>query len=475
MKWNRLMLGVWAVLLTGCAVGPDYKRPDVVVPAQWQDASQWKQASPQDLADRGRWWGIYHDPVLDGLEAQVAISNQNVKQAEAQYRAAAALLDAAMAAFLPTITGNVGTTTTQSATTMYAPKNANTLDNLSLSASWTADVWGKLRRAAEQQQGTVDSDQAAIQAALLSAQATLAESYLQLRALDGDVRMLQATIAADQHTLDVTNNLYQLGVDTRQDVEQATSQLWTVKAQLVDLGVQRRQFEDAIALLIGQPASGFHVAAVKTVPDVPDVPLTVPSSLLEHRPDIAVAERQVAAANAAIGVAQAAFFPSLTLSASNGYQGTSFPTLISVPDHYWSFGPKLAGTLFDGGVLLAQKHQAVALWEASVANYRQTVLTGFEQVENDLASLGVLQQEAEVQWRAVVSARRARDVAENQYEAGTVNYLVVLTADTAALAAEKSWNDIQGRRLVASASLVTDLGGGWQGLPVRPHSLFMPD
>ena len=475
MKWKLLPLAVVAVLVSGCAVGPDYKRPDVAVPAQWQDAGRWKPAQPQDLAKRGRWWLIYHDPVLDDLESRVAISNQTVKQAEAQYRAANALLDAAMAGFLPTITGNVGSTTTQSATTMYAPKNANTLDKLSLSASWTADVWGRLRRAAEQQQDTADSDQAAIQAALLSAQATLAESYLQLRALDGDMRMLQQTVAADQHTLTVTQNLYQSGVDTRQDVEQATSQLQSVQAQLIDLGVQRRQFEDAIALLVGQPASGFRITAVQTVPDVPDMPLTVPSTLLEHRPDIAVAERQVAAANAGIGVAQAAFFPSLTLSASNGYQGTSFPSLISVPNHFWSVGPSVAATLFDGGVLLAQKHQAVALWEASVANYRQTVLTGFEQVENDLASLAVLEQEARVQWQAVVSARRARDVAENQYEAGTVNYLVVLTADIAELAAEKAWNDIQGRRLVASATLVTDLGAGWQGLPARPHSLFMPD
>ncbi len=464
---NAILLSGCAVLLAGCALGPDYKRPDVAVPSQWQDANLWKPAKPQDLADRGRWWAVYHDAVLDKLENQVAVSNQTVAQAQAQYREAAALFDAAMAGFLPTITANVATTTTQSATTMYAPKNANTLDKIALGASWTLDIWGKLRRAAEQQRDTVDADQAQIQATLLAAQTTLAQSYLQLRALDGDVRMLKATVAADKHTLDITDNLYHSGMDTRQDVAQATSQLHTVEAQLVDFGVQRAQYEHAIALLVGQPASGFHIAAVADVPPVPDLPLIVPSDVLQHRPDIAVAEREVAAANAGIGVAQAAFFPSLTLSGSSGYQGTNFTSLINTPNQFWSVGPALSATLFDGGVLLAQKHQAVATWEASVANYRQVVLTSFQEVEDDLVSLRVLKEEAAVQWQALQAARTARDVAENQYQAGVVSYLNVLTAENAALAAEKSWIDIQSRRLVASAGLVTALGGGWQGLPAH--------
>lgn len=443
-------------------MGPDYHRPSVDTPSTWREMAGWKQAQPQAVAS-GDWWKIYHDPVLDGLERQVSLGNQTVQQAQAQYRQAAALLSATMAGFWPTITAGTSSTSSQTNSTMYTVRNSPTvtLDKLSVNANWTLDIWGELRREAEAGEATAAASQATAQAALLTAQATLAESYLQLRVLDADARMLRNTVEANQHTLDITRNLYASGVDTEYDVAQAQTQVKTVQAQLIDLGVLRAQLEHAIALLMGKPPAEFRLAESDAVPALPDIPAGVPSQLLEHRPDIAAAERQMAAANAQIGVAQAAFFPTLTLGGVFGYQSLGYSNLISTPNQYWSYGPALVGTLFDGGILSAQKAQAVAAYDASVANYRQTVLTGFQEVEDDLATLHVLAQENGVQQQAVESARRALAVSQHQYEAGTVNYINVLAAQIVALSAEKAQIDILGRQLVASAGLVTALGGLW--------------
>lgn len=459
---NRLAVVLLGLLLSACAMGPDYKRPTVPTPQQYGEANgYWQPAQPQDGIPHGDWWRIYHDPVLAALEQQVASNNQTVKQSAAQYREANALLNVALAGLLPTLTGNVSSTTSQTNKTMFTVPDS-TLDRASVNASWTLDIWGQLRREAEAAQATADADKATWAAAILSAQATLAESYLQLRALDADVHMLAQTEAMDQNILDITANLYHSGVDTPADVALAQATLESVQAQKIDLGVQRAQLTHAIALLTGRPPSGFSIAAVDSLPELPKIPASVPSVLLQHRPDISAAERQVAAANAQIGVAQAAFFPALSLNGQIGYQGGNFPNLLIAPNQFWSVGPSLAQTLFDGGILSAQKAQAVAAYDASVANYRQVVLTGFQEVEDDLASLRILAQEDGVQRQAMESARTALKIATDQYQYGMVSYTNVLQAQTTALANEKAWLDVEGRELVSSAGLVTALGGLWE-------------
>ena len=457
---NRLL---WLILLSlsGCAVGPDYRRPAVETPAAFKELQGWKIAEPQDLAPRGNWWEIYHDAVLNGLVSQVAVSNQNVLAAAAQYRQAAALLDAARAGFWPTVSGSVASTGSQYASTQFAATGVNTLDRVALNASWEMDVWGRIRRTVEASRASAAASAADLRAAVLSSQATLVQSYLQLRVVDAQSAMLAQTVQAYQESLQITQNLYQAGTVSNLDVVQATTQLKTTQAQLIDLGVQRAQLEHAIALLMGKAPANFSLAVTNVVPPVPDIPVSVPSALLEQRPDIAAAERLMAAANAQIGVAQAAFYPSLLLNASGGYQGGSFANLISVPNQFWSLGPSLAVTLFDGGILRAQKAQALAGYDNSVANYRQTVLTGFQEVEDNLAAMRILGQERTVQEEAAKSANIALQITNNQYQAGTVSYLNVVTAQVTALNADNSDLAIQGRDLVASVGLLKALGGSW--------------
>uniref|UniRef100_E6QQE3 Putative RND efflux system, outer membrane lipoprotein, NodT n=1 Tax=mine drainage metagenome TaxID=410659 RepID=E6QQE3_9ZZZZ len=463
MKTVRFTISLLALAsLSACALGPDYQRPAVITPKNYGEAvGNWQPAVPKDHLPRGAWWDIYHDDVLDTLEVQVSVNNQNIKVAEAQYQEAKALLDASLAAYWPTLQAGASSNLSHYASTQFSSQGANTLDSLSGNASWTIDIWGKLRRTAEANRASAEASQDSLQAALLSAQATLAQSYLQLRVLDDDARMLAQTLVADQHTLDITVNLYHAGVSTPADVALSVSQLKAVEATRVDLGVQRAQLVHAIALLIGQAPALFSLPETNVVPQLPTIPATVPSALLEHRPDIAAAERQMAAANAQIGVAEAAFFPALTLSGQSGYQGVNFPGLIAAPNQFWSVGPALAGTLFDGGILRAQKAQAVAAYNASVATYRQTVLTGFQEVEDDLASLRILAQENRVQTEAAAAAQTGLNFALNQYQAGMVSYTNVLIAQITTLSANKARLDVLGRELVASAGLVTALGGNW--------------
>lgn len=467
---NCFIFFLLALNLNACALGPNYHRPNVQTPAQYGEATgYWHPAEPIAASTHEAWWHIYHDPILDGLESQVAINNQNILLAEAQYREAKALLDAAYGAYWPTIGANTSSTISHYAPTQFAPQGATTLDALSGTAKWTIDIWGTLRRTVEANQANTESSADSIYAALLSAQATLAQSYLQLRVLDGDARMLANTQLANQHIVDITSDLFHSGVDTPADVAQAVAQMKAVQAQWVDLGVQRAQLVHAIALLIGKPPAEFSLPASTVIPALPLIPASVPSTLLQHRPDIAAAERQMAVANANIGVAEAAFFPSLTLGGQLGYQGFNFNNLVAAPNQFWSVGPALAGTIFDGGILRAQKAQAVAIYDAAVATYRQTVLTGFQEVEDDLASLRVLAQEDQTQHDALIAARIALNVSQNQYEAGMVSYPSVLTAQIAALGAEKAQMDVLGRELVASAGLVTALGGDWSPSDTFPH------
>ena len=465
----KTRIALLALLLTGCAVGPDYRRPDVATPAAFKEARDWKPAEPKDEAPRGNWWEIYGDPDLNALVAQVAISNQNVLAAAAQYRQALASLGVAQAAYFPTLNGGLsggraqGTSPSSTGTSAVVP-GAPILNTtrLSYAASWEADIWGRIGRNVEAGDASAQASDADLQSALLSAQATLVQSYFQLRVNDAQQRLLEQTITAYQRSLQITRNRYEAGVAGRVDVAQADTQLQSTQAQAIDLGVQRAQFEHAIAVLIGKAPADFQLKPSNGMPPVPPVPAALPSALLERRPDIAAAERRMAAANAQIGVAQAAFFPALTFSSTGGYQNSSLSHLLTLPNSFWSIGSALALTLFDAGARSAQKDSAIALYDKSVATYRQTVLAAFQEVEDNLAALRLLADEARVQQAAAQSAAEALSLTENQYQAGTVSYLNVAIMQAAALNTQVNYLAITGRRLVANAVLLKALGGDWR-------------
>lgn len=475
---TRLLLSLLPPILfglAGCMVGPDYVRPDVATPAAFKEAGAetppagpWKTAEPQDDRPRGDWWTIYGDGELDALVGQVAAANQNVVAAAAQYRQALALVDSARAAGYPSLStgfsGSRGQGVSNSSSTVNPTANApiTTSTRLSFSASWEADVWGRIGRNVEANEASALASAADLRAALLSAQATLVQTYCQLRVNDEQQSLLRRTAEAYARSLEITRNRYQAGVAGKVDVAQAETQLNNTRAQLVDLGIQRAQYEHAIAVLIGQPPASFSLPPREGLPSLPAIPPAVPSTLLERRPDIAGAERRMAAANAQIGVAQAAFFPALTLTGNGGWQNTGINDLISLPHRFWSLAPALALTLFDAGARSAQKASAVAAYDKSVASYRQTVLAAFQEVEDNLAALRQLAEEATVQAAATHAAREALELTENQYNAGTVSYLNVVVIRAQALSAERSSLDVEGRRLAASAALLKALGGNWQ-------------
>lgn len=459
-------------LLTGCAVGPDYRQPAIDTPVAYRETQGWKPAEPRDDVPRGNWWEIYGDPGLTTLVRQVEVSNQNVRAAEAQYRQAMALLGVARAGYFPTVSGGLSanrgqgtsaSTATATGTAVVTPGAAiRNTDRVSLSAAWEADVWGRIARTVETNEAQAQASAADLQAALLSAQATLVQTYLQLRINDAQRRLLEQTIVAYERSQQITRNRYEAGVAGRSDVVQAETQLRSTQAQAIDLGVQRAQMEHAIATLIGRAPADFRLPPTDAIPSLPTIPVGLPSELLERRPDIAAAERRIAAANAQIGVAQAAFFPALTFSASGGYQNSSFSQLLTLPNRFWSLGPALAATLFDAGARSAQKEQAIAAYDKSVATYRQTVLAAFLDVEDNLAALRVLADEAEAQRAAQMSAAEALALTDNQYQAGTVSYLNVVTAQAASLSADRASLNITGSRLVASVLLLKAFGGDWR-------------
>jgi NodT family efflux transporter outer membrane factor (OMF) lipoprotein len=458
------------LLLAGCTVGPDYVRPKVEVPASYKEAGGWQPAEPRDAAARGRWWEAFGDPQLDALIAQVDVSNQTIAAAEAQVRISSALADQSRASWWPQLTGSVSRTESKPSSTtgpiIGNVTNKRIIDSLPLNASWEADLWGRIRRLVESGDATTKASAGDLINARLSAQATLAQDYFQLRALESQAKLLDETVAAYAKTLELTKNRYTMGVAARADVAQAEAQLSSTRAQALDLGVQRAQLEHAVAVLVGKPAPGFSLAAGTLAGAPPPVPATgLPAELLERRPDIAAAERRVEAANAQIGVAKAAFFPTATLGATYGYQ-TAAPALwFKHPSLFWSVGPALAFTLFDGGRRDAVSAQAVASYDQTVANYRGIVLQAFADVEDNLAALRILEAEAAVQDDAVKSAQQSLDITVNQYKAGIVTYIQVVVAQTAALQAQTTALGIRSRRMAASVLLVKALGGGWETKP----------
>lgn len=457
---------LFALLLTGCAVGPDYVRPSVEVPAEFKEAAgQWQPAQPQDEAPAGPWWEAFADPLLNELLTRLEQGNQNLRVAEAQYRQALALVDSAQAAAWPGLSGSAGRSRGVAASSTNAtPAPLRSTDRLALTSSWEVDLWGRIGQTVEANRENAAASAADLAAIRLSQQATLVASYLQLRSNDAQQRLLNRTLEAYQRSWEITRNRYEAGVASQAEVAQAETQWQNTQAQAIDLGVQRAQLEHAIATLLGQPASGFSLTAAELLPTPPAVPAALPATLLERRPDVAAAERRVAAANAQIGVAQAAYFPSLTFSASGGYQGNSAAQLVSLPNRFWSFGPSLALTLFDGGARAAQRAQADANHQRTVASYRQTVLTALQEVEDQLAALRLLAQEQAVQERATQAANRFQELTTNQYLAGTVSYLNVATAQAAALSAERASLDLRQRQLLATVALFKALGGS----PWRP-------
>lgn len=451
-----------ACMLGACAVGPDYQRPDAPTtptfkeaPAEW---GQWKPAQPRDDAHRGEWWRIFGDSQLDALMAQVQVSNQNILAAEAQYRQAVAILRAARSGFFPVVGAQAGADRSRSANGQISSGQS-----VSLAASWEVDLWGRVRRQVESSEATAQASEADLASTLLSTQATLAQTYFLLRVTDAQQALLQRTVADYERSLQLVRNQYQAGIAQRSDVLQSETQLKSAQAQLIDIQIDRAQYEHAIAVLTGKPPAAFSLAPVDLNQAVPRVPVAVPSQLLERRPDIAASERRMAAANAQIGVAQAAFYPTLSLSASGGRTSNSLDRWLSLPNRVWSFGPELALTLLDFGARSAAREQAVAGYDVAVASYRQTVLNAFQEVEDNLAAARLLEQEAVVQNEALQSAREALALVNNRYRAGTAALLDVLTAQTAAYTAERTALSIVARQLSASVTLVKALGGGWQG------------
>jgi NodT family efflux transporter outer membrane factor (OMF) lipoprotein len=469
-RGSRLLsLSLCVAMLSACAVGPDYQRPQTAEPAQYKAAEGWRQANPSDALARGAWWELYGDPQLNDLIDKLNRSNQTVAQSEAQFRQAQALVRSARGAFFPTVDLNVsknrssqGTGSSSSSLSSSSSGIRNTY-SAQVGVSWEADVWGKLRRGLEADTANAQASFADLAAMRLSQQSELVQNYLQLRVIDGQKRLLEDTVSAYQRSLKMTENQYRAGVSGKDAVAQAQTQLKSTEADMVDLIWQRAQFENAIAVLIGLPPAEFSLTESSDIPQLPQVPSALPSQLLERRPDIASAERSVMAANANIGVAKAAYYPDLTLNMNGGYSSSTYSNWISLPNRFWSVGPQLAMTLFDGGQRSAEVDRSEAAYDETVAKYRQTVLDGFREVENFLVQLKVLQDEAVVRQQALDAARESLRLTQNQYKAGLIAYIDVVVTQAAALSNERSNLDLLQSRLIASVQLIAALGGGWDG------------
>jgi NodT family efflux transporter outer membrane factor (OMF) lipoprotein len=494
-------------LLSSCAVGPDYVTPCVEIPEKYKEAAPgWKKAQPQDDCDRRNWWASFHDPVLSKLLKEVDISNQNIKIAEAQFRQACAIVGEAKSAFFPTITGSVSDTRQRISTSgisnssdssnvssisgsganlttgtipiagtgsgnnsssggssaNFTRSNPFTSYNFSLNASWMPDLWGGLRRNLEAAEAGAEASEAQVASVRLSMQATLAQFYYQIRNIDADQKLLDDAVRDYTITLRLTQNRYKAGTNSQLDILQAETQLKTAEAQAIDNGINRALFEHAIAVLIGKPPSCFTLARRPLISEEPPkIPAGFPSTLLERRPDIAQAERLAAQANAQIGVAIAAFFPNLTLTASDGFLSNHFKQWFTSPARFWTLGAQLAGTIFDGGFRIAATDAAIAAYDQNVANYRQVVLTAFQNVEDNLSTLRLLKSEKQKQIEVVKYADSTLKIVLNRYKSGTAQYSDVVVAQTTLYTAKKTLADLNGRQMVATVSLIAALGGGW--------------
>ncbi len=463
---SRIAVAALTLAASGCIKGPTYQRPTAATPPSFKEAppAGWKEAQPNDGVLRGKWWEIFRDPALNTLEEQVQINNQNVLQAEANFREAVAAVRVQHANLYPTVSASAsatGTQTSERLSTTGGHGSLSALYSVPVTASYTADLWGAIHRGVTSAANTAQSFDATLENVRLVYQSELAQDYFTLHGLDGDYALLQQTVQSYQEYLTLTRARFAGGVASDADVSEAETQLYTTQAELVDVGVQRAQMEHAIAVLTGKPPSDLEIPHAVLAGDPPVIPLGVPSTLLERRPDIAEAERQAAAANEQIGIAQSAFYPALTVAASAGLESTNPLNLLTLPARFWTIGPQLAQIIFDAGKRKGQLSEAQATYDATAANYRQTVLTALQQVEDNLSTLRILEQEAAVTDQAVRSARRSVDVTTAQYKGGTVNYLNVITVQSIALQDERSAVDLKTRRMTASVLLIQALGGGW--------------
>ncbi len=453
-------------------MGPKYARPPVdsppaykeLTPADYASTDGWKVAQPQDAALHGKWWEMFNDPDLNSLEAQLNVSNQNIAQATANLMSARALVKQARSQYFPTVT--TSPSITRSRNPLAASSGSSTVtdvDNYSLpfDATWVPDLWGRVRNTVAANVAGAQVSAADLENIRLTAQAELAVDYFSLRGQDALKILLDSTVIAYQQSLDLTKVLYQTGIDSDEAVAQAETQLETTQAQDTNLGILRAQYEHAIATLAGKPASSFSVAAAPISSKPPAIPFGVPSQLLERRPDIAASERSMAQANAQIGIARAAYFPDLTLSAAAGLESTDVTTWFTWPMRFWSVGSALGETIFDAGLRKATVQQYRAAYDATVAGYRQTVLTAFQQVEDNLSSLRILSQEIQQQDDAVKSADRNLALATDRYRLGIDPYLNVITAQTTLLSNQQTAVNLRTQQMTASVQLIEALGGGW--------------
>jgi len=469
----RHLIALLALLCGGCKVGPNYHRPDAPAAPAFKEDQGWKPAAPAQIPADDAWWSIYQDPLLDGLERQVVVSNQNLKAAEAAYRSALAQVGIDRGPLLPSIGLNGVNTrsgggsglsqgvTTGTGTTVSTSGKARSIYSAGAQGSWQIDVWGRIRRLVESDVARAQASAADLAAARLSAQATLAQDYFQLRAADEQHRLYAQSIQAFETSLTIAQNQVKAGITTLADVYSAQTELDSTRAADVSVELTRAKLLHAIAVLTGKPPEELAIDSGTLTSTVPVVPAGVPSELLQRRPDVAASERTMASANALIGVAEAAWFPSVTLSGSYAFTSTSLGGLFSAGNSLWSFGPTLTETLFNGGARLASNRQARANYDEAVATYRQTVLSAFQAVEDDLSGLRVLEQQAQLQSTAVEDARKSEDLTLNQYKSGIVVYTVLLTAQTTRLAAQINLLGIRSQQLVSSVDLVSQLGGGW--------------
>lgn len=460
-----------ALTLSGCTVGPKYQKPTAqapqaykeLTPADFSKTDGWKVAQPQDAALHGKWWEIFSDPELNALEEQVNISNQNIKAATASYFAARAMVKEARSQYYPTVSIGPAITSSRAgaAPTTSVTTGTSTFYELPFDATWVPDLWGRVRNTVRAQASAAQASEADMENVRLTANAEVAVDYYSLRGQDDLKQLLDSTVIAFQESLNLTKALYDTGIDSDEAVAQAETQLESTQAQATNLGILRAQYEHAIAMLVGQPASSFSLPAEPLKSNPPAIPFGVPSQLLERRPDIAANERLMEQANAQIGVAVSAYYPTVTLSAAAGLESHSFTDLFTWPSRFFSVGPSVSETIYDGGLRHATVQQFRAQYDQTVANYRETVLTAFQQVEDNLATLRLLSIEIQQEDAAVNSAERNLKVATDRYKLGIDPYLNVLTAQTSLLSNKQTAVNLRIQQMTASVQLIEALGGGW--------------
>jgi len=470
-----LALSTAVLLLAGCTVGPNYHRPDAATAPAWKENTTpppnppngtWKQAEPSDGALRGAWWEMYGDPQLNTLEAKIAVSNQTLRAAMEQYNSAREQVRVARSQYYPTLSAGPAasrnrTSLNQSNTNRAVTNYQYNVFTIAGQAQWEPDLWGQVRRTVEQARANAQASAALLANVALSLQAELASDYYELRGLDSQQQLLDNTVKSYEEFLKLTQVRFKGGVATEADVALAQTQLETTRAQYIDIGVARAQYEHAIATLTGTPASAFGLATMPLGEQIPQIPVGLPSQMLERRPDIAAAERQVDSANAQIGIATAAYYPNVSLTGTGGFTSGNAGTLIQGPSEVWSLGASAVELLFDAGRRHAITQQARDLYEQQVANYRQSVLAAFQDVEDNLAAIRILDQESAQEQLAVAAAQRSLNINTAQYKGGVTTYLQVLTAQTTLLSNQRTQEDIATRQFVASVQLIRALGGGW--------------